>query len=112
MCGPLKKLMSDTGNFISDKFRKFSSKLNIEQAVSSSYHKSNGEVDLCIKFEVYNEKCIHANNDINLAFLQIIFTPVGLLLIRPLKGLTQRVKRGSIKYDCDKESQHTENMTI
>ena len=38
------KLMSDTGtNFISDRFRKFYSSLNIEQAVSPAYHhQSNG----------------------------------------------------------------------
>ena len=46
------KLMSDAGtNFISDKFRKFCSRLNIEQAVSSAYHhQSNGQVKACIKF--------------------------------------------------------------
>ena len=46
------KLMSEAGsNFISDKFRKFCSRLNIEQAVSSSYyHQSNGQVEACIKF--------------------------------------------------------------
>ena len=46
------KLMSDAGtNFVSDKFRKFRSSLNIEQAVSSAYHhQSNGWVKACIKF--------------------------------------------------------------
>ena len=46
------KLMSDTGtNFISDRFRKFCSSLNIEQAVLSAYHhQSNGQVEACIKF--------------------------------------------------------------
>ena len=44
--------MSGTGtNFISDKFRKFCSKLNIEQAVSSAYHhQSNRQVEACNKF--------------------------------------------------------------
>ena len=46
------KIMSHTGtNFVSDKFRKFCSRLNIEQAVSSAYHHpSNGQVKACIKF--------------------------------------------------------------
>ena len=46
------KLMSDAGtNFISDRFRKSYSSLNIEQAVSSAYHhQSNGQVEACIKF--------------------------------------------------------------
>ena len=46
------KLMSDAGtNFISDRFRKFCSSLNIQQAVSSAYHhQRNGQVEACIKF--------------------------------------------------------------
>ena len=46
------KLMSDAGtNFILDRFRKFCSSLNIEQAVSSAYHhQSNGQVKACFKF--------------------------------------------------------------
>ena len=46
------RLMSDTGSyFVSGKFRSFCSTLNIEQAVSSSYHhQSNGQVKACIKF--------------------------------------------------------------
>ena len=54
------KLMSDAGtNFISDKLRKFCSRLNMEQAVSSAYHhQSNGQVEACIKFI----KCTHLKN--------------------------------------------------
>ena len=46
------RLMSHAGsNFVSEKFRGFCSSLNIEQAVSSSYHhQSNGQVKACIKF--------------------------------------------------------------
>ena len=46
------KLMSNAGtNFISDKFRKFCSRLSIKQAVSSVYHdQSNGQVEACINF--------------------------------------------------------------
>ena len=41
------KIMSDPGtNFVSDKFRKFCIRLNIEQAVSSVYHhQSSGQVE-------------------------------------------------------------------
>ena len=44
--------MSDAGtNFVSDGFRKFCSRLNIKQAVSSAYHhQSNGQVEARIKF--------------------------------------------------------------
>ena len=44
------KFMSDAGtNFISDRFRKFCSSLNIKQAVLSAYHhQSNGQVKACI----------------------------------------------------------------
>ena len=46
------KSMSDAGTyFISDVFRKFCSRLNMKQAVSSVYHhQSNGQVEACIKF--------------------------------------------------------------
>ena len=49
--GILYKLMSDAGtNFVSDRFRRFCSSLNIEQAVSSAYHhQSNGQAKACIK---------------------------------------------------------------
>ena len=45
------KLMSYAGtNFVSDKFIKFSSSLNIEQAASSAYHhQRNRQVETCIK---------------------------------------------------------------
>ena len=49
--GLSKKIISDAGgNFVSEKFKEFYTKLNIEQAVSSSYHhQSNREVVTCIK---------------------------------------------------------------
>ena len=45
-------IMSDAGsNFISEKLRNFCHSLNIEQAVSSSYHHQiNRQVEDCIKF--------------------------------------------------------------
>ena len=46
------RLMSDAGgNFISEKFKKFCNSLNVEQAVSLSYHhQNNRQVEACIKF--------------------------------------------------------------
>ena len=46
------RLMSDAGtNFISEKFRRFCSRLNTEQAMLSVYHhQSNGQVKASIKF--------------------------------------------------------------
>ena len=46
------KVMSDVGgNFISDKFKQFCYKINIDQATSSLYHnQNNGQVEVCIKF--------------------------------------------------------------
>ena len=47
-----KKIMSDPGgNFISDKFKRFYHSMDIEQAVSLSYHQQgNGHIEVCIKF--------------------------------------------------------------
>ena len=45
-------MVSDAGtNYIAEIFKEFSRKLNIEQAVSSSYkHQSNGQLETYIKF--------------------------------------------------------------
>ena len=80
------KLMSDTGtNFISDKFRKFCTKLNIEQAVSSVYHhQSNRQVEACIKFiKCTLKKCADCGGDIHMALLHICTTPLGQGLPSP-----------------------------
>ena len=74
------KFMSDAGtNFISDRFRKFCSSLNIKKAVSSAYHhQSNGQVKACIKFIKYMFKnCTNSGGEINMALLQIHTTPLG-----------------------------------
>ena len=74
------KLMSDTGtNFISDRFRKFCSSLNIEQAVLSAYHhQSNGQVKTCIKFiKCTFNKHEDSSGDFNMALLHIHTTPLG-----------------------------------
>ena len=54
------RLMSITGtNFVSDKFRRFSNWLNIEQVVSSAYHhQSNGQVETCIEFVKHTLKTL------------------------------------------------------
>ena len=46
------KIMLDVGiNLVLDKFWQFCKLVNIEQAVSSTYHhQSNGQVEACIKF--------------------------------------------------------------
>ena len=48
----LHRLMSDTGtNFILERFKRFCTRLNIKQAVSSAYnHQSNWQVEASIKF--------------------------------------------------------------
>ena len=48
----IKEIMSDTStSFVSEKYKAFCRKLNIKQAVSSSYYnQSNGQVKECIKF--------------------------------------------------------------
>ena len=53
-----KKIMSDVGcNFISDKFKHFCKRMNIEQATSLAYHHQiNGQVETCIKFIKHTKK--------------------------------------------------------
>ena len=50
--------MSDVGgNFILDKLKQFCKKMNIEQAISSSYHhQSNRQVEVGIKFMEHTKK--------------------------------------------------------
>ena len=50
--GILHKLMSGAGkNFVSDKFQKFCSSINVEQVVSSAYHHQTiSRVEACIQF--------------------------------------------------------------
>ena len=101
------KIMSDAGtNFVSDKFRKFCSRLNIEPAVSSAYHhQSNGQVKSCIKFIKHTfKKYAHSSGDIHMALLQIHTTPLGqgllspttLLLNHPVHGVMPVIDRKPI----------------
>ena len=48
--GLSKNIASESdSNFVSDKFKNFCKNLNIEQAISSSYHhQNNGKVKACI----------------------------------------------------------------
>ena len=74
------KIVSDAGtNFMSEKFKEFHSKMNIQQSITSSYHhQSNGVVEACIKCVMCTiKKCLNTNQDISLALLQIQSTPVG-----------------------------------
>ena len=82
--------MSDAGgNFILDKLKRFCQNLNIEQAVSSSYHhQSNGQVEACIKFIKQTiKKCIDTKSDIHIILLQIRSTPLRPRMPSPAKLL-------------------------
>ena len=60
-CGLPKNTVSDAGkNFISDKLIQFCRQLNIQQAITSSYHhQNNGQVEPCIKFVKHTiRKCL------------------------------------------------------
>ena len=98
--------MSDAGgNFISEKFKNFCKSLNIEQAISSSYHhQSNGQVEACIKFvKCTLKKCFESRSDPQIALLQIRIrmTPLGqglpspatMLFNHPIRGIMPVVNR-------------------
>ena len=108
-----KKLVSDAGtNFVSEQFKDHRC-LNIDQAVTSSYHhQSNGQVEACVKFmKCTIKKCRQNNNDANFALLQIRSTPIGtgipspakLLFSRPIGGLLPEVRREPININKDDE---------
>ena len=74
------KLMSDAGtNFISDKSRKFCSRFNIEQVVSSHITtRAMGRSKPALKFiKCTLKKCADSSGDIHTALLQIHTTPLG-----------------------------------
>ena len=108
------QIMSDAGtNFISDKFRKFCSRLNIEQAVSSAYHhQSNRQVKACIKFINHTlKKHDNSGGDIHMVLLQICITPLGqglpslatLLFSHPVCGIIPLIDRKLFGGDNDDE---------
>ena len=112
------RIMSDAGdNFISEKIINFCNSLNIEHAVSSSYHhQSNRQVEACIKFvKCTIEKCTDSGGDIHMAMLQIRPTPLGqgfpspakLLFNCPVRGIMPVMDRPPITIDNDDEYHQT-----
>ena len=92
-----KRIMSDAGsNFISEKFKNFCNGLNVEQAVSSSYHNQiNITVEACIKFMKHSMiKFFDSGSDIHTALLQIRLTPLGQGLPCPATLLFNCLVRG------------------
>ena len=68
------KIVSDVGtNFMSQTFKEFCRKMNIQQPVASSYHnQSNGQVKAYLRFvKCTIKKCLDTNQDISVALLQI-----------------------------------------
>ena len=111
--------MSDTGrNFVSERFKTFCHSLNIEQAVSSSYHhQSYGQVKACIKFiKCTIKKCSDSGSDIHMALLQIQTTTLGqglpslatLLFNHPVCGIMPVIDRKPVNVDDDDE--HHKNL--
>ena len=112
------RIMSDAGsNFILEKFRKICNSLDIEQAVSSSYHhQSNRQVEACIKFiKCTIKKCSDSGGDIYMAMLQIRTTPLGqglpspaMLLFKCLvRNIMPVMDRPPINIDNDDEHHQT-----
>ena len=108
-----KEIMFDSGgNFVSDKFRTFCKSLNIEQVFSSSYHQSNRQVEVCIKFvKCTLKKCFDSKGDPHIAILQIHMTPLGpglpnlatMLFNHPIRGIMSIINRPSVDRDNDEE---------
>ena len=89
--------MSEAGsNFISDKFKIVCRNLNIELAVSLSYHhQSNGQVEVHIKFiKPTIKKCIDTKSNIHIALLQLKSTLLGPGLLSPAMLLFNHPKTG------------------
>ena len=112
------RIMSDAGsNVISEKFKNFCNSLNIEQAVSSSYHhESTRQVEACIKFiKCTIKKYTDTGGDIHMAILQIRTTSLGqglpsptmLLFNCPVRGIMPVMDRPPINIDNDDEHHQT-----
>ena len=109
-----KRVMSDAGgNFMAEKFKIFCNSLNIEQAISSSYHhQSNGQVEACMKFIKYTiKKCHESGNHVHVALLQIrpmplgqsLPSPVTMLFNHPARGIMPVINRLPLSTDNDDE---------
>ena len=96
--------MSDTGtNFVSERFRQFCKSINVEQAVSLAYHhKSNGQVEACVKFiKCTFKKCAESGRDKNIALLHICTMPICQGLLSPLTLMFNRQVQGIMPVlDC------------
>ena len=109
--------MSDLGTkYVSEIFRYIFQKLNIQQVVSSSYyHQGSRNVEQTIKLGKQKMKFKEANNDIHVALLQIILSPVWaglpspvtLLFHRSIKGLMSGRSRMLINYVYDEHSHYS-----
>ena len=114
-----RKIMSDKStNFVSEKFKDFSMKLNVEQAISSSYHhQNNGQVDACI-----NVYCAQWKADLILLLrwtylfadkkhtMELVLSSLAKLLFnRPLRP-DAKINRGPINYDQNKATSKTLRM--
>ena len=106
----LRKIMSDPGTlFVSEKFWQICQSLNMHQILSSSYnHQTNGQAEACIKFAKYiMKKWLDTNNNIYLALLEILSTPISpgllswaaLLFGRPIRGLEPKLSRFLILFE-------------
>ena len=94
----------------------FCNNLNIEQAVSLSYHhQSNRQVEACIKFiKCTMKKCFNSWSDIHIGLLQIRSTPLGqgppspatLLFNCLVRGIMPIIDRLPINTDSD-DKHHT-----
>ena len=103
--------MSDAGtNFVSERFRQFCKSINVEQAVSSAYHQSNGQVEACIKFIKYTfKKCTESGRDKNIVLLHIHTMLIGqglpslamLMFNRQVQGIMPVLECKPIGQDCD-----------
>ena len=101
------------GNFVSDKFKTFWKSLNMEQAVSLSYHhQSNGQVEACIKFvKCTLKKCFDSRGDPHITLLQIHMTPLGprlpspatMLFHHPIRGIIPIINRPPVGRGNDEE---------
>ena len=108
---PKKIILDAGGNFISETFKNFCNSLNIEQAVSSSYHhQSNRQVEACIKFIKYTmKKCADSRNDMHIALPQIktrlqgqgLPSPAMLLFNCLVRGIMPVINRMLIGTDDD-----------
>ena len=92
-----KKIVPCLGtNFMAETLKTFCRRINIQQAITLSYHHQNsGRVEACIKFvKCTITKYCDTKRDIHLILLQICSTPIGAGLPSPEMMLFNRLIRG------------------